>query len=42
VIAAAVLGSMRLAAHIWAEEQAPGPRRALIDEILDEMARPFT
>jgi AcrR family transcriptional regulator len=42
VIAAAFLGSMALAAHIWAEEQPPGPRRALIDEILDEMARPFT
>ena len=41
VLAAAFLNCMRLASQIWAEEQPSGPRRDLVDELLDEMARPF-
>ncbi|MDL4773840.1 TetR/AcrR family transcriptional regulator [Actinomadura xylanilytica] len=41
VTAAAFLTSLRLATHLWIEEQPPRPLSAVTAETLDEMARPF-
>ncbi|MFF5262110.1 TetR family transcriptional regulator [Actinomadura viridis] len=42
VMATAFLNALRVAALAWTEEQPPRPLRAIVDEHLDEMARPFS
>jgi AcrR family transcriptional regulator len=41
VLAGAFLTSVQIASQTWTEEQPTRPRLDLVDEILDEMARPF-
>lgn len=41
VLAAAFFTALRIAAQRWVEEQPPRPLRAVADETLEQMARPF-
>ncbi|WP_336208846.1 TetR/AcrR family transcriptional regulator [Nonomuraea sp. LPB2021202275-12-8] len=41
VMAAAFLSSLRIATHLWIEEQTVRPLLDVIDETLDQMAQPF-
>ncbi|GAA2398442.1 TetR family transcriptional regulator [Actinomadura vinacea] len=42
VVAIAFLASIRMATQTWIEEQPSRSLRAIVDEVLDEMARPFS
>ncbi|MEU4574285.1 TetR family transcriptional regulator [Nonomuraea sp. ATR24] len=42
VMAAAFLAALRLATHTWIEEEQARPLHEVIDETLEQMARPFT
>ncbi|GAA4203296.1 TetR/AcrR family transcriptional regulator [Streptosporangium oxazolinicum] len=41
VMAAAFLVAMRIATHMWTDEQESRPLVEIMDDVLDEMARPF-
>ncbi|MEU6998316.1 TetR/AcrR family transcriptional regulator [Nonomuraea sp. NPDC046570] len=41
IMAAAFLVALRVATHLWIEEQQVRPLRDVIDDLLDEVARPF-
>ncbi len=42
VLAGAFLTAMRIAAQVWTEEEPTSPLLAVLDETVEEMARPFT
>ncbi|MEV7008362.1 TetR family transcriptional regulator [Streptosporangium sp. NPDC051022] len=41
VLAAAFLVALRIATHVWTDEDEPRPLLEVMEEVLDEMARPF-
>ncbi|GGO26433.1 TetR family transcriptional regulator [Microbispora rosea subsp. aerata] len=41
IMAAAFLAALRIATHVWIEEQEARPLSEIMDQALDEMARPF-